>query len=141
MKKIQIAVIALMIGITTDGIQAQSLFPVIKKYSAAEKVRLEQNFLYALTSENNGLVSSALSIVTMMKLNNPKDEFKMISKQIDYLAAHSEIPEIRYRACLAGAVFADPEEYQEVVKHVYASADELFSALDNNQATTLLSTK
>ncbi len=77
----------------------------------------------------------------MMKLDLPADEFPMIRDKIDYLAAHGATPMIRYRACLAGAVFANPAMFKEEAAHQYSDPDAFFSALADRTTKPLLSSK
>jgi hypothetical protein len=90
---------------------------------------------------NNGIVESALAVVTMIKLDLPADEFPMIRDEIDYLAAHSTTPMIRYRACLAEAVFDNPAMFKEAAARQYSDPEELFSALADRKTKPLLSSK
>lgn len=137
----QMMLAALMIGATINLSQAQSFYPVLKNFSAAEKERMDKIYAVSLSSTHSHLVESALTIVTMMKLDLPADEFPMVSDKITYLAAHSEVPMIRYRACLAEAVFAHPELFKEIVVSRYNDPEELFSALAGGTTKTILSSK
>jgi hypothetical protein len=141
MNKKQIILASLILFAGTDLSQAQTFFPVLKKYSVLDKERIDRNFAVSLHSSNNGLVESALSVVTMIKLDLPADEFPMIRDQIDYLAAHGETPMVRYRACLAGAVFANPAMFQEQAAMQYSDAEAMFSALAYGTDKPTLSSK
>ncbi|MGA3288187.1 MAG: hypothetical protein ABSD46_12255 [Bacteroidota bacterium] len=141
MNKKQMVLAALMIGAITNLSQAQTFYPVLKNSSAAEKERLDKNYALSLNSPNNGTVESALAVVTMIKLDLPADEFPMIRDKIDYLAAHSTTPMIRYRACLAGAVFAHPAMFTEEAAHQYSDSEAFFSALADRKTKPLLSSK
>jgi len=141
MNKKQMVLAAMMIFATANLSQAQTFYPVLKKYSTADKEQLEKTYASALHSGHNGFIETALAIVTMMKLDLPADEFPMIKKEIDYLAAHSRTPMIRYRACLAGAVFDNPAMFIVEAAHQYTDADAFFSALDNRTTNPLLSSK
>lgn len=141
MNKKHMVLAALMIFAITSLSQAQTFYPVLKNFSAADKERLDKVYAVSLSSNQNGLVGSALAVVTMMKLDIPADEFPMIRDRIEYLAAHSSKPMIRYRACLAEAVFANPAMFKEVAAHQYSDTDEFFSALADNKAKPLLSSK
>jgi len=141
MNKKQMLLATLMIFATANLSQAQTFFPVLKKYSIADMERLEKTYAAALRSGHNGFIEATLAIVTMMKLDLPADEFPMIRNEIDYLAAHSTTPIIRYRACLAGAVFDNPAKFIGEAAHQYSDADAFFSALDNRTANPLLSSK
>jgi hypothetical protein len=77
----------------------------------------------------------------MMKLDLSADEFPIIRDRIDYLASHSATPMIRYRACLAEAVFANPSMFKEKASRQYSDPDAFFSALDDRTIKPLLSSK
>jgi len=141
MNKKQMVLAAMMIFAIANLSEAQTFYPALKKYSTADKERLEKTYAVALSSGHKGFIEAALAIVTMIKLDLPADEFPMIRKEIDYLAAHSTTPMIRYRACLAGAVFDNPAMFIVEAAYHYSDADAFFSALDNRTTNTLLSSK
>ena len=141
MNKKQMVLAALMIFGIANLSQAQTFYPVLKKYSAADKERVEKIYAAALSSEHNGFILSALSIVTMMKLDLPADDFPMIREKIEHLAVHSTIPLIRYRACLAGAVFDNPAMFIVEAVQQYSDSDAFFNALENRTTNPLLSSK
>jgi hypothetical protein len=141
MNKKQMVLAALMIGAITNLSQAQNFYPVLKNFSAADKERMDKSFAHSLSFTNSGLVESALAVVTMIKLDLPADEFPMIRNKIDYLAAHGSTPMIRYRACLAGAVFDNPTMFKEVAARQYSDPSAFFSALDDRTTEPFLSSK
>jgi hypothetical protein len=139
MNKKQMLLIAVMLAAGTGLSQTQTFYPVLKNCSAADKERMDKSFANSLSLTNNGLVASALAIVTMVKLDLPADEFPLIRDKINYLAAHGATPLIRYRACLAGAVFDNPGLYKEVSERQYSDPSALFVALDNRTNDPMLS--
>jgi hypothetical protein len=139
MSKKQAVLAVLMIGATINLSQAQSFYPVLKTYSPSEKERVANIFAVSLNSENNGLVESTLSIVTMMKLDLPSDDFPKIKERIDNLAVTGTTPVVRYKAYLAGAVFANPAMFKGESAHRYNNPDAFFSALAERMNKTLLS--
>jgi hypothetical protein len=142
MSKKQIVMAVLMIFAITDLSQAQTFFPRLKKYSAADKERLDKTFAACLNPDGrNCIIVSALAVVTMVKLDPPADEFPMIKDRINDLAANGSTPMIRYRASLAAAVFADPAIFKEKAAHQYSDADAFFSALAEGTTEQLLSSK
>ena len=141
MNKKQMVLAAMMIFAIANLSQAQTFYPALKKYSPADKERLEKTYVAALRSGHNGFIEAALAIVTMMKLDLPADEFPMIRNEIDYLAAHSTTPIIRYRACLAGAVFDNPAMFIVEAVQQYSDSDAFFNALENRTTNPLLSSK
>ncbi len=75
----------------------------------------------------------------MIKLDLPADELPMLRAKIEDLATSSMSPAIRYKACLARAVFADPAKFKQEGARQYNDSDEFFSALDGKLNQTFLS--
>ena len=141
MNKKQMVLAALMLGAITNLSQAQTFFPALKNFSAADKERLDKNYARSLNFPNDGTVESALANVTMLKLDLPTDEFPMIMETIDNLADHASNPVIRYKACLAAEVFAHPEKFKEVTAYQFSDPDAFFSTLYTGMTRSILSAK
>jgi hypothetical protein len=141
MNKKQMVLAALMLAAGTALSQAQTFYPVLKNFSVADKERMDKSFANSLSLANNGIVASALAIVTMIKLDLPADEFPLVRERINDLVAHGETPLIRYRACLAGAVFDHPELFKEEAECQYSDPSALFSALDHRTSDAMLSSQ
>ena len=141
MNKKQMVLAALMIGAITTLSQAQTFFPVLKNFSAADKERIDKNYAVAMSMDNDGINESALAVVAMVKLDLPADEFSMIKGEIDRLVTNGATPMIRYRAYLVKAVFANPAMFKEEAARQYSDRDEFFSALAGKMAKVLLSSR
>jgi hypothetical protein len=141
MNKKQMVLAALMVGAITTLSQAQTFFPVLKNFSAADKERIDKNYAFALRVDNDGINESALAVVAMVKLDLPADEFSMIKGEIDLLVTNGATPMIRYRAYLVKAVFANPAMFKEEAARQYSDRDEFFSALAGKMAKVLLSSR
>ncbi len=141
MNKKQMILAGLMLGAIINLSQAQTFFPVIKKFSEADKERIDKNYAISLSMEHNGINESALAVVTMVKLDLPADEFLMIKKEIDRLVTNGATPVIRYKAYLAKAVYANPAMFKEVVACQYSDRDVFFSALAERMTKVLLSSR
>jgi hypothetical protein len=141
MNKKQMVLAALMIGAITTLSQAQTFFPVLKNFSAADKERIDKNYAVAMSMVNDGINESALAVVAMVKLDLPADEFSMIKGEIDRLVTNGATPMIRYRAFLVKAVFANPAMFKEEAARQYSDRDEFFSALAGKMAKVLLSSR
>jgi hypothetical protein len=139
MNKKQMVLAALLVAAGANLSQAQQFYPVLQKYTPADKERMEKNFVYSLSFTNDGIVESALALVTMMKLDLPADEFPRIMEKIDNLVVYGTTPVIRYKAYLAEAVFANPSMFKEEAAHRYSDPDTFFSALAGRITKTLLS--
>jgi hypothetical protein len=139
MNKKQMVLAALMVAVITNLSQAQTFYPVLQNFSAAEKERMDKSYAISLNFTYNGIVESALAVVTMVKLDVPADEFPMIKDKIDDLTVNGATPVIRYKAYLAKAVFANPAMFKEEAAHQYSNPDAFFSAMAERMTKTLLS--
>ena len=141
MNKKQVILAALMVGAITGLSHAQTFFPVLKNFSAADKERVDKGYAFALSADNIGLNESALAVVAMVKLDLPAEKFSMIKKEIDRLVTKGATPVIRYKAYLVGAVFANPAMFKEEGSRQYDDRDVLFSALAGRMTKVLLSSR
>jgi hypothetical protein len=120
---------ALTIFAAANFLQAQTFYyPVLQKYSAAEKARLDKAYANALRNQNEGVVGTALAIATLLKMDLPADQFPKIESEVHYLTTHGATPMIRSRACLVEAVFYSPEMFKEVPVRQYSDPDAFFNA-------------
>jgi hypothetical protein len=141
MNKKQIILAAIMLFAATNFSFSQSFFPALGKLSPAQILRIDKSYAAALASENRGIVESALAIVTMIKLDQPAIELPTLRTKIENLASYSRTPSIRYKACLAGGVFADPAKFKQASVHQNSDPDEFFSSIDGKADQTSLSLK
>ena len=141
MNKKQMVLAALMIGAISTFSQAQTFYPADQKFTPAQKERVDKNYAYTLSFTNDGLIESALAVVTMVKLDLPADEFSEIKDKIDRLATKGETPVIRYKAYLAEAVFTNPAMFKEEAERQYSDSDAFFTALAGRMTKTLLSSR
>jgi hypothetical protein len=141
MNKKQMILAAMTLFAATNIAQAQFFFPVLEKYTTAQKDRVEKQFLVNLESRNNGVVESTLALATMMKLDRPAYELRLLRTKIEELASSSMIPAIRYKACLAKAVFADPAAYRQEGIQTHRDMDDFFGVLESNTDPILITSK
>ena len=141
MNKKQMVLAALLVGAFATISNAQTFFPQLKSFSAADKERVDKGYAFALNADNNGLNESALAVVAMVKLDLPEAEFSMIKKAIDRLVTDGATPVIRYKAYLVEAVFANPAMFREVAARQYADRDVFFSAVAQRMTKVLLSSR
>jgi hypothetical protein len=139
MNKKHMVLVAIMVFAVTDLSQAQNFFPVLKKYTAADKEWVDKIYAACLRSGHNGIIEDALSIVTMMKLDVPFDEFPNIEDEIKDLVVEGATPVIRYKAYLAGVVYDNPELFKEEATHQYGESKEFFSALSKKMSKAYFS--
>lgn len=141
MNKKQMVLAVLMMGAISTLSQAQTFFPVDQTFSPAQKERVDKSYAYSLSYTNEGLLESALAVVTMIKLDLPADEFSRIKDEIEHLAMNGTTPVIRYKAYLAEAVFANPAMFKEETARQYRDEDAFFSALAQRMTKTLLTSR
>jgi hypothetical protein len=141
MNKKQALFTALLFFAATNLMEAQNSFPELAKFTPAQMERLEMNFGTALMSNNTSLVESALSIVTMIKLDRPSVELSGLRSQIEYLASYSRTPSIRYMASIASTVFDSPSKFNVESVRQYSEPIDFFDALAGNSNQTSLTSK
>jgi hypothetical protein len=141
MNKKQMVLAVLMIGAISTSLHAQAFFPVDQKFSSAQKTRVDKSYAYSLRLDNEGLLESALAVVTMIKLDLPTEQFSSIQEEINSLAVNGTTPVIRYKAYLAEAVFTNPSMFKEETAREYSDPDAFFSALAQRMTKTLLTSR
>jgi hypothetical protein len=137
----QLAITAMMLFVATEASFAQSFYPKLKKYSSADKQRIEKIYASTLASDNKGVVESALTIAIKMKLDLPEDEFPMLSAKIERLMSLSTTPSIRYKAFIASAVFSHPDQFRNIIAQQYDNPADLFDVLAGESGQITLSEK
>jgi hypothetical protein len=141
MNKKQAMLAAIILIAATTFSHAQSFYPVLGKFSQAKKEALDRNYRADLESRNEGIVESSLAIVTMIKLDLPAEKLPLIKEQIEILKTSGTTPVIRYKAYLAGTVFADPSMFRQVSLNRYDDQDQFFNAVAGKLNQMFLSSK
>ncbi|RPI02425.1 MAG: hypothetical protein EHM64_14005 [Ignavibacteriae bacterium] len=141
MNKKQMMLAALMVIAATNLSSAQVFFPSLGTFTPEQKRDIDRNYAANLSSWHDGIVESSLAVVTMAKLDLPADELPLLEIKIKKLVATGATPVIRYKAYLAGSVFANPEMFKQEGSHTYGNSDELFGAIAERLNQTLLSSK
>jgi hypothetical protein len=136
-KRMMLAVVMILTTVTV--LQAQPYYPRLQNYSAKDKKRIDRGYAEALKSPNDGVVETALAVVTLLKMDLPDDEFPKIQNEVCYLKTHGATPMIRYRACLVEAVFYSPEMFKEVPTRRYSDPDTFFDAFVERMSKPYLS--
>ncbi|MGE5313156.1 MAG: hypothetical protein ACM3Q4_00520 [Acidobacteriota bacterium] len=128
---------AVMIAVTAVPSMAQGRHS--SGFSDAQMDRIEKNYAYALGMENKGVVEEALAIMTRFKLERPDEKLPKVMKEVRHLATHSKFPIIRYKACLAEAVFDHPALFEDIATRSYSDSKAFFNALEERMNSQLMS--
>ena len=140
MNKKQITLAAAIFLTAINISSAQFFYPVLEKFTPEKKEEIDKIYSINLESEHGCIVETALTIVTMIKLDLPSDELPKIRMTIDNLVTSGETPVIRYKAYLASAVFNSPALFKKEGLVNYRDSNELFAALSERLRQTLLIT-
>jgi hypothetical protein len=92
-----------------------------------DKIRI--NYLKCLSSDNPGVVESALGHVTYTRIAFPKLDLSEIQERISDLSKQGTTPAIRSKALLALQVFSDPFSYQSAIASRDGNGDGLLEVL------------
>jgi hypothetical protein len=128
-----------IIFMTATVLHAQPYYPQLLTYSAKDKKTIDRSYADALRSPNDGVVQTALAVVTLLKMDLPDDEFPRILNEVCYLKTHGASPMIRYKASLVEAVFYSPEMFKEVPTRYYSDPDVFFDAFIERMAKPSIS--
>ena len=135
MKTTKMFWIAVVAALAATNLYAQSAdsersyFSDIVTIQKADYAKLEKKYAACLSSENDGVVESALAHIAMFKLMYPVKEFNVLEKAVREVAAKNSSPEIRYKAYLVVSLFENPEQFASQACSKYNSPDDLFGAL------------
>lgn len=139
MKTRQFVLAAVLIVAFAGCSAAQAVPAASDEFSEAKLDRIEKNYAIALGIDNKGVVEEALVIMTKFKLERPNDKLPKVQKEVHYLATHSKFPIIRYKACLAEAVFDNPAMFRDIAARQYSDPKAFFSALEERINSQLMS--
>ncbi|HXG00767.1 MAG TPA: hypothetical protein VNL69_08265 [Bacteroidota bacterium] len=104
-------------------------FPDIVAIQNANFEELEKKYASCLSSENAGVVESALSHIGMLKLRYPARKLNVLAPAVDSVAARHSVAEIRYKAYLVATLLNNPRRFAQETRRDYSSPDEFFGAL------------
>ena len=125
-------------ALTLSAAQAQNYFPSYACYQKADLKVAAKNYLLALESTNEGIVTSALAHIGRMKLYFPDRQFPELEKKIGELSMNGQTANIRYRAFLVWNVFNNPSIFTNVSYAQFDDSEALFTTLSNRLDNTLL---
>jgi len=90
---------------------------------------IKNSYLRCLSSRNPGVVESALTHVTHMRIAHPQEDLRDVEVLLVGLATRGYTRAIRYKAFMAMRVFANPAAYKDVIDSSYSSSDNFFKVL------------
>lgn len=91
-----------------------------------------------LGSDNDGVVESALALVTQMRIVLPQDDMREIELVVNQLALKGNTPVIRYKSYLAVQVFASPDLFRQVARTDFPSGDDFFASIASRLQQSML---
>lgn len=100
--------------------------------------RAGKAYLSNLSSDNDGVLESTIAYVTFMRAAAPAENMQEIEATLFRLSNNGRTPAIRYKAYLAGLVFANPKMFSTETAAEYATGDEFFTAVSSRLQKTLL---
>ncbi len=96
------------------------------------------NYAVALHSDCNGVVESAITHSTLLRIVAPRMDLNRIQSILADLAANGRTSEIRYRAYLATSVFDNPARFENTLEVRYIDGDAFFRVVASQVHRTLL---
>lgn len=118
--------------------EAAPYFSSLESHHRVNFNRACKNYLAGITSENEGVVESAIAHVVRMKMYLQDQNFCDLQPAISSLAVAGATPAIRYKAYLASLVLDNPSWFAEECGKEYRNPAELFTALSNRLEKTLV---
>ena len=129
----------MMIMATTAnaGENANTYFSDAATYKCINEKKVIRKYLTCLSSENEGVVESALAHVAMLKLMLPACDFKAVNAMVTEVSLKAASAETRYKAFLTKTVLEEPRMFVRINETRYNDADELFGAMASRLSQTL----
>ena len=131
-------------ALCTGGAQRTFGAVPIDSFARAEKYRAMdmklpcRAYLACLREDNDGVVEAAIGVVARIKLYVPGTEMNDLEKEVSRLAIEGRTASIRFRAYLVNMLLAAPDWFSKEGRRDYALDQDLYLALSNRLAKTLL---
>jgi hypothetical protein len=147
MKHGSVATIVLLAAAMATGARGQGSTDVTSeslKYAHAEKYRsanlenIVPKYLWCLSNGNSGVVTSSIGVLARLSLYNEHVALPKLRAELTRLTGAENSAPVRYRAYLLGMLLDNPEWFREERSKEYMTDDDLFLALSNRMARTIL---
>ena len=109
-----------------------------ESYRTMDFTKASRNYELCLSSDNDGIVESALAHIAYTRLVLPAADLTGVRETVEKLTISDRAPVIRYKAYLASMVLASPGLFSQTVERTYADSNEFFAAVDAQLRHTLL---
>lgn len=90
----------------------------LERYKHMDFDKIERSYLKCLESDNEGVVESAIGMVTYIRVNFPNRKMAEIRAKLTELASSGLSYAVRGKAFIAAQVFADPTAYRKIVESI-----------------------
>ncbi|MBI5474722.1 MAG: hypothetical protein HY961_20475 [Ignavibacteriae bacterium] len=120
-----------------SGSNERPYFSDIVTIQQANFARLERMYAVALTSENDGVVESALAHAAVFKLLYPIKEFAVLHRAIEHLEQTHASSTIRHWALVVDRLYESPEQFARCIR-TFDSPDDLFDELGAQLSRSLV---
>jgi hypothetical protein len=130
---------ALAIMISTLALSS-TIFAATPQTVSKKIEKAEQGFLYAMSSEQTGVVENCIFISMELKCRYPEFEFKKVQAKLNLLAGAGETPVIRYRAQLASLYYSNYSLFADIKIEDKDNPEKTFRAIidriENNRVAS-----
>ena len=113
-------------------------FSAISSHSEQYLQKGAATYTRLLTSDNSGIVESAIAHLAYLKMGLPKVDLTEARKIIADLAESGKTPVVRYKAYLATVVFESPELFVNGLTTGSSENDQFFLEIASRVQQTLL---
>ena len=117
----------------------RSYFADAAEYQCINATKAADKYLACLSSENEGVVESALAHVAMMKVMVPACDYKALKTKVDEIVRSRASAETRYKAFLTKTVLEEPGMFDGMARGRYSDADGFFGAVASRMRDTFAS--
>lgn len=110
----------------------------ISSFAQTNLPKASENYLHALTSDNAGVVESAVFNIVQLKLHFPKQNTDQLLKALHELSQNAESESLRYRAYLAASYLEQHSLRAKIKIQKYEDIESFFVMLADTMQEELL---